>query len=54
MLARPLSIWSVLLLVGLVVGAMFVVLGYGMILLPMVLILVAVGLGAAGAMFGSR
>ena len=54
MLTPPTSIRSVLAIVGILVAAMFVVLGYGMILLPMGLIVVAVMLGAAGAMFGSR
>ena len=51
MLTPPTSIRSVLAIVGILVAAMFVVLGYGMILLPMGLIVVAVMLGAAG---GSR
>lgn len=54
MITRARSIWSILLVVGLVMLGVFIAAGYGMILLPIGFILFALMLGAAGAMFGSR
>jgi hypothetical protein len=48
------TIWSILLVVGLAMLGVFVAAGYGMILIPLGVILFALMLGAAGALFGSR
>jgi hypothetical protein len=47
MLSRPVSVWSTLLAVGAVVLGVFIVLGYGLVLLPMLLLGAALLGGAA-------